>query len=144
MKKREKTPLCNICQQKLFAVSIIRQRIGFICPRCDFALIKDPTKVLEKLKVKVNTKLAEHSISGKKPIFTRRIHTRCSKCLSAEYIQCRKSRTKSFKGQAFGLISWTCWCTNPKHKEYAWSQNVPKIHNVRFDTSVPDSPIVSF
>lgn len=115
-----KTPLCKSCANKLYTVNIRREKIGFICPQCDYYFIKNPTQKLEKIVKKIK--------EDKKPVFRQRIHTICSECRKSEFVKCQKNTKKSFKNQGFGENTYVCWCENPIHKkEIAWSQNVPKI-----------------
>ncbi len=118
--KEAKTPQCKSCSNKLYTVNIRREKIGFICPQCDYYFIKHRTKKFEKI--------VERIKEDKKPIFKNRIHTVCTECRKAEFIKCRKNTKRPFKNQAFGPTSYVCWCENPIHKkEPAWAQNVPKI-----------------
>ena len=124
--RKIKAPLCENCQNKLYVVNIRRDAIGYICPDCDYHFIKYPAKQLAMLRNKIK------ELKENKPTFKQRVYTICEKCRETKFIKCRKNTKKPFKGCGFGPNTWVCWCTNPKHKEHAWSQNVPKIVTVPY------------
>lgn len=118
--RKTKTPKCESCSNKLYTVNIRREKIGFICPQCDYHFIKNHTQKFKEIVKKIK--------DDKKPVFKQRIHTICSKCRKSEFVLCRKNTKKPFKNCGFGENTYVCWCENPIHKkEPAWSQNVPKI-----------------
>jgi len=123
--KKVKTPQCENCSNKLYIVNIRREKIGYICPQCDYYIFKKPTKILDSIVKRIK--------EDKKPVFKQRIYTICSKCRKSEFVKCKKNTKRPFKKQAFGPNTYVGWCENPIHKkEPAWSQNVPKIRIVNY------------
>jgi len=117
-----KTPLCDNCTNKLYAVNIRREKIGYICPDCDYVFIKKPTKILETLRKKI-IELKEEN-----PTFKQKIYSVCGVCKLSKFVKCRYNPTKPYKGHGFGETTWVCWCENPKHKEEpGWTQDHDKI-----------------
>jgi len=121
-----KTPQCESCSNKLYTINIRREKIGFICPQCDYYFIKNPTQNFERIVKKIK--------EDKKPVFKQRVHTVCSKCRKSEFVKCRKNTKRPFKNCGFGPTMRVCWCENPIHKEEpAWGQNVPKIRIINYN-----------
>jgi len=126
--REAKTPQCGNCSNKLYTVNIRREKIGFICPQCDYYFIKNPTKSLEKIVKKIKEE--------KKPVFRQRIYTICSECRKSEFVKCRKNTKRPFKNCGYGPNTYVCWCKNSIHKkEPGWSQDKPKIWNTNYNKS---------
>ena len=124
-----KTPECSICHMKMYVVENRRNTLGYMCPQCDFPVIKNPSNYLKKLREKTIHKLNQKSISGSKPKFGfRRSITSCSQCFQSKYVECIKVRQTKKRDKEGLTPSWKCRCTKCK---ISWSQNTPKIRMVK-------------